>query len=123
MALCEPLPDDSRLALRTSAALQGKKMNSIRRELLNGVFVLVVANLLSAAFAAFQISFNLQLWVLILMAMAIAVADMRFSNLYCRTKKALRKPSNGSWNGLSGSELRRGSQLSAGRLSLFLSML
>src|SRR5215469_4832719 len=39
MALCEPLPDDSRLALRTSAALQGKQMNPIRRELLNGVFV------------------------------------------------------------------------------------
>jgi hypothetical protein len=36
-------------------------MNSIRRELLNGVFVLVVASLMSAVFAAFQLSFNVQL--------------------------------------------------------------
>jgi hypothetical protein len=34
----------------------------------------VVASLLSAAFAAFQIEFNLQLWVLILLAIAIAVS-------------------------------------------------
>ncbi len=32
-------------------------MNPIRRELLNGLFVLVVASLMSAAFAAFQVSF------------------------------------------------------------------
>jgi hypothetical protein len=49
-------------------------MNPIRRELLNGVFVLVVASLMSAAFAAFQLSFNVQLWVLILMAIGIAVS-------------------------------------------------
>lgn len=48
-------------------------MNPLRRELLNGVFVLVVASLMSAAFAAFQVSINVQLWVLILMAIAIAV--------------------------------------------------
>lgn len=41
-------------------------MNPIRRELLNGVFVVVLASLMSAAFAAFQVSFNLQLWILIL---------------------------------------------------------
>jgi hypothetical protein len=48
-------------------------MNPIRREMLNGLFVLVVASLLSVAFAEFQLSFNLQIWVLILMAIAIAV--------------------------------------------------
>jgi hypothetical protein len=48
-------------------------MNPIRRELLNGVFVLVVASLLSAAFAAFQANFNVLLWVLIVMGMAMAV--------------------------------------------------
>ena len=42
-------------------------MNPIRRELLNGLFVLVVSCLLSVAFAAFQVNFNVQLWVLILM--------------------------------------------------------
>ena len=49
-------------------------MNPIRRELLNGLFVLVVASLMSVAFEAFQISFNVQVWVLILMAIAIAVS-------------------------------------------------
>jgi hypothetical protein len=48
-------------------------MNPIRRELLNGLLVLVVASLLSVAFSAFQVSFNAQLWVLILMGIAIAV--------------------------------------------------
>ena len=41
-------------------------MSPIRRELLNGVFVLVLASLMSAAFAAFEVKFNVQLWVLIL---------------------------------------------------------
>jgi hypothetical protein len=49
-------------------------MNPIRRELLNGLFVLVVASLMSAAFAAFQVSFNVQLWVLILIGIGIAVS-------------------------------------------------
>jgi len=49
-------------------------MKPLRRELLNGVLVLVVASLLSVAFSAFQVSFNPQLWVLILMALAIAVS-------------------------------------------------
>src|SRR5215472_7907445 len=48
-------------------------MNPIRRELLNGLLVLVVASLLSVAFSAFQVTFNAQLWVLILMGVAIAV--------------------------------------------------
>lgn len=49
-------------------------MNPIRRELLNGLLVLVTASLLSVAFSAFQVSFNAQLWVLILMGIAIAVS-------------------------------------------------
>ena len=49
-------------------------MNPIRRELLNGLFVLVVASLMSAAFAAFQVSFNLQLWVWIVIGVGIAVS-------------------------------------------------
>ena len=48
-------------------------MNPIRRELLNGLLVLVVASLLSVAFSAFQVSFNAQLWVLILIGIAMAV--------------------------------------------------
>src|SRR5712692_7144920 len=49
-------------------------MNPIRREMLNGLFVLVVASLLSVAFAEFQLNFDAQLWVLILMGIAIAVS-------------------------------------------------
>jgi hypothetical protein len=49
-------------------------MNPIRRELLNGLLVLVIASLLSVAFSAFQVSFDVHLWVLILMAIAIAVS-------------------------------------------------
>ena len=49
-------------------------MNPIRRELLNGLFVLVVASLMSAAFEAFQVSFNVQLWVWIVIGVAIAVS-------------------------------------------------
>jgi hypothetical protein len=48
-------------------------MNPIRRELLNGLFVLVVASLLSAAFAAFQVGVNLQLWVLMVIGVGVAV--------------------------------------------------
>jgi hypothetical protein len=46
----------------------------IRREVLNGLFVIVLSTLLSAAIAAFQIKFNLQVWVLIVMAVAIAIS-------------------------------------------------
>ena len=49
-------------------------MNPIKRELLNGLFVLVLASLMSAAFAAFQVTFNVQLWVLILIGIGIAVS-------------------------------------------------
>jgi hypothetical protein len=52
---------------------RSNQVNSVRRELLNGLLVLVVASLLSVAFSAFQVSFNAQLWVLILMGLAIAV--------------------------------------------------
>jgi hypothetical protein len=48
-------------------------MSPVRRELLNGLFVLVVSCLLSAAFAAFQVSFNIQLWVWIVIGVGIAV--------------------------------------------------
>jgi len=48
-------------------------MTPLRRELLNGVFVLVLASLMSAAFAAFQVGLNLQLWVLILIGVGVAV--------------------------------------------------
>src|SRR5216683_1356177 len=49
-------------------------MNPIRRELLNGLFVLVIASLLSVAFAEFQLNFDVHLWLLILMGIAIAVS-------------------------------------------------
>ena len=49
-------------------------MNPIRRELLNGLLVLVVASLLSVAFAALQLTFNVQLWVSILTGIAVAVS-------------------------------------------------
>jgi hypothetical protein len=49
-------------------------MNPIRRELLNGLLVLVIASLLSVAFSAFQVSFDAHLWVLILMGIAISVS-------------------------------------------------
>jgi hypothetical protein len=48
-------------------------MKPIRRELLNGLFVLVVASLLSVAFTAFQVAFDKQLWVLILIGLGITV--------------------------------------------------
>jgi hypothetical protein len=49
-------------------------MNPIRREVLNGLFVLVISTLLSAAIAAFEIKFNLQVWLLILIGVAVAMS-------------------------------------------------
>src|SRR5260370_20452147 len=49
-------------------------MNPIRRELLNGLFGLVLASLMSTAVAAFQVNFNVQLWVLIVLSVAVAVS-------------------------------------------------
>jgi len=49
-------------------------MNPIRREVLNGLFVLVISTLLSAAIAAFEIKFNLQVWLLIVIGVAIAIS-------------------------------------------------
>jgi hypothetical protein len=46
----------------------------IRRELLNGLFVLVLASLIHAAFEAFHLNFDVQLWALIVMGVAIAVS-------------------------------------------------
>lgn len=48
-------------------------MNPIRREVLNGLFVLVISTLLSAAIAAFEIKFNLQVWLLIVIGVAVAL--------------------------------------------------
>jgi hypothetical protein len=49
-------------------------MKPIRRELLNGLFVLVLASLIHAAFEAFHLNFNVTLWALIVMGVAIAVS-------------------------------------------------
>src|ERR1700730_3697112 len=49
-------------------------MKPIRRELLNGLFVLVLASLIHAAFEAFHLNFDVHLWALIVMAVAIAVS-------------------------------------------------
>jgi len=49
-------------------------MNPIRRELLNGLFVLVLASLMSVAFAAFQVHLDIQLWVLILIGVGVAIS-------------------------------------------------
>jgi hypothetical protein len=49
-------------------------MKPIRRELLNGLFVLVLASLIHAAFEAFHLNFNVILWALIVMGVAIAVS-------------------------------------------------
>ena|SRR5215813_10016139 len=46
-------------------------MNPIKRELLNGLFVLVLASLMSAAFATFQVTFNVQLFVWIVIGVAV----------------------------------------------------
>jgi hypothetical protein len=49
-------------------------MKPIRRELLNGLFVLVLASLIHAAFEAFHVNFNVLVWAVIVMAVAIAVS-------------------------------------------------
>jgi len=49
-------------------------MKPIRRELLNGLFVLVLASLIHAAFEAFHLNFNIVLWALIVMGLAMAVS-------------------------------------------------
>ena len=48
-------------------------MRPVRRELLNALFVLVLASLIHAAFEAFHINFDVHLWALIMMGIAIAV--------------------------------------------------
>ena len=49
-------------------------MNPLRREVLNGLFVLVLSTMLSATIAAFQIKFDLKLWLLIFIGIAIAAS-------------------------------------------------
>ena len=66
-------------------------MNPIRRELLNGLFVLVVASLMSTGVAAFQIEFNLQLWTLIVMAVAIAVGGYVVFEFVMSNEEGLKK--------------------------------
>jgi hypothetical protein len=49
-------------------------MSPIRREVINGLFVIILSTLLSAAIAAFQVKFNLPVWTFIVMGVAIAVS-------------------------------------------------
>ncbi len=49
-------------------------MKAFRRELLNGLFVLVVGSLISTAFEAFHVEFDLRLWAVIIFALAVAVS-------------------------------------------------
>src|SRR5437870_7388325 len=49
-------------------------MRPVRRELLNALFVLVLASLIHAAFEAFHLNFDVHLWALIMMGIAIAVS-------------------------------------------------
>src|SRR5713226_9154103 len=49
-------------------------MKPLRRELLNGLFVLVVGALISTAFEAFHVEFDIRLWALIVIGVAIAVS-------------------------------------------------
>jgi hypothetical protein len=48
-------------------------MKAFRGELLNGLFVLVVGSLISTAFEAFHVEFDLHLWGLIVLGLAVAV--------------------------------------------------
>jgi hypothetical protein len=48
-------------------------MKPIRRELLNGLFVLVLASLIHAAFEAFHLNFDVHLWAIIALGIAMAV--------------------------------------------------
>jgi hypothetical protein len=49
-------------------------MRPVRRELLNALFVLVLASLIHAAFEGFHLKFDAHLWALIMMGIAIAVS-------------------------------------------------
>jgi len=49
-------------------------MKPFRRELLNALFVLVVGSLISTAFEAFHVEFDLRLWAVIVFALAVAVS-------------------------------------------------
>ena len=49
-------------------------MKPFRRELINGLFVIVVGSLISTAFEAFYVNFDLHLWALIVVGVAVAVS-------------------------------------------------
>jgi hypothetical protein len=49
-------------------------MRPVRRELLNGLFVLVLASLIHAALEAFHLKFDVHLWALIVIGVALAVS-------------------------------------------------
>ncbi len=49
-------------------------MRRFQRELINGLFVLVVGSLISTGFEAFHVAFDLRLWALIVFALAVAVS-------------------------------------------------
>ncbi len=66
-------------------------MNPIRRELLNGLFVLVLSTLLSAGFAAFQVKFDVQLWVWIIVGTALAVGGYVVFEFVLSNQEGLKK--------------------------------
>ncbi len=49
-----------------------QKMKRFQRELINGLFVLIVGSLMSTAFEAFHLEFNLVGWSLIVLGLAVA---------------------------------------------------
>ena len=61
------------------------QMSPIRREVFNGLFVLILSTLLSAAIGAFGLKFNLLVWVLIIMAAAISVVEQNQRSRLKRT--------------------------------------
>ncbi len=49
-------------------------MKRFQRELINGLFVLIVGSLMSAAFEAFHVEFNIIAWSLIILGLAVATS-------------------------------------------------
>jgi hypothetical protein len=72
-------------------------MNPIRRELLNGLFVLVLASLMSAAFEAFEVEFNLLFWALILMGAAMAVGGYAVFESIRTNETGLKRAEEREW--------------------------
>jgi hypothetical protein len=59
-------------------------MKPFRRELLNALFVLVVGSLISTAFEAFHVEFDLHLWAVIVFALAVAVSGYTIFTIHLR---------------------------------------